>query len=194
MFLFPKLIITNQRAGGIILCAPSLSDRGGGYRWRKLKSEISSTSQRGGVKGKWTVTTFCSCVRNENKERDFAWFPLYLWAALIFFCSFVCFFHFFFLSFSPSGGASLPPPSSVSVPGLLGAITIQKWQNGDHRRVTEIKWNEMAHEKKPTYAGVLLFYALCVCVCVFSLVYDICPPQYVLYPSFSDAVGVGNAV
>lgn len=160
-------------------------------RWRKWKSEISSTSQRGGTKEKWNITTFSSCVQNK-KEREqrlffllslsllelFWYFPLLLSPSLAFFSPLDS---LTFLSFALSTLVCPPfPPSflSESVPDYSGQLQFKmtKWRSSSCHK---IKWNEMAHGKS---RRMLVCSPVCVCaraqmcvwrsvLCLFALLY-----------------------
>lgn len=175
-------------------------------RWRKWKSEISSTSQRGGTKEKWNITTFSSCVQNkkEREQRLFFLLSLSSWAVLIFSSPFVSLSGIFFLldsltflSFALSTLVCPPfPPSflSESVPDYSGQLQFKmtKWRSSSCHK---IKWNEMAHGKsrrmlvcspvcvralKCVYDAVYCAYLLC---CTSNSVWHL-PSTVHLYQSF----------
>lgn len=210
VFLFWRLVITTLRETGggeerIITRAPSPSDRrvGGEKKW---KSQISSTSWRGAMTGKAKhYYTFPLCGRNERTQRARRFLPPFVSELLSSFSSSLVSFHLFlfvfvclcwyFLSFPslqrsvclPLPPPSLPPWRESAFPGYSGQLQLKmtKWRSSVCHR---IKWNVMAHEKKPTYASV--HPSVCVCVCVYCMesvcvgsgllltVSDICPPQY----------------
>ncbi len=135
---------------GIIMWAPSLSDRRVGGE--NENQSYHPPLKKEGRKKKWSVAIFSSRGRNERKQKSEAFLPsLYLRAALISSCSFVCFSYFFFFSYPDfsviislqwSVCLPLPPPSLTVFQATQGNYNL-KWQNGDHRHVTrssEMKW------------------------------------------------------
>lgn len=189
VFLFWRLVITTLRETGggeerIITRAPSPSDRrvGGEKKW---KSQISSTSWRGAMTGKAKhYYTFPRCGRNERTQRARRFLPPFVSELLSSFSSSLVSFHLFlfvfvclcwyFLSFPslqrsvclPLPPPSLPPWRESAFPGYSGQLQLKmtKWRSSVCHR---IKWNVMAHEKKPTYASV--HPSVCVCVCAYTV-------------------------
>lgn len=161
---------------GIIMWAPSLSDRGGWVEKMKM-GDITRRSKRRG--------TVLKLKRNKERRVSFCALSLSCSNLFLLICLFLSLFFFSDLSTFPSlslldiglsASLSLVPLWQCSRP--LRAITI--W-NDKMEIITmsqdQVEWN--GPWKKPTYASV----QLCVGSAVLLTVYDICPPHYAVYRS-----------